>query len=300
MSRRVLCAAAALLLGLPAAAADDAPRLETVEPRAYGYQVGDILHRRLIVHAADDWQLDPTSLPVAGRRGQALELRSVRTRRAGAAGSARHEIDLEYQVFVAPPEVRTIEIAPLKLRLAGAQRQETLRVEAWPVAVAPLVPVEVSPRQGLGELQPDIAPPLFETAALRTRLLAYAAAAALLLIGLALLHFGPPWHARRNRPFARALRALRRLPKRVPQAQWREACQVMHDALNRSAGRALFERDLEAFIRAHPAFAPLRGDVARFLQASRREFFDAQAAGAEHDAGWLVDLARRCHEAERG
>jgi mxaA protein len=300
MRWREVLAAAVLALGLPVAAADDAPRLETVEPRAYGYQVGDTLRRRLIVHAGDDWRLDPTSLPVAGRRGQALELRSVHMRRAGAAESGRHEIDLEYQVFVAPPEVRTIEIAPLKLRLVSAQREALLRVEAWPVTVAPLVPVEVSPRHGLGDLQPDIAPPLFETAGLRARLLVYALTAAVLLIGLAVLHFGPPWRAARNRPFGRALRVLRRLPTPLPQAQRRGAFLVMHEALNRSAGRALFEHDLEAFVQVHPDFVPLRSEIARFLQASRREFFDAQAAPQDHDPAWLVNLAQRCHEAERG
>jgi mxaA protein len=296
----VLWAVAALLPGLPVAAADDAPRVETVEPRAYGYQVGDTLRRRLIVHAGDDWRLDPASLPLAGRRGQALELRSVHTRRVGAAGSVHHEIDLEYQVFVAPPEVRTIEIAPWKLRLVSAQHEALLRVEAWPVTVAPLVPLEVSPRHGLGDLQPDIAPPLFATAALRTRLLAYALAAAVLLIGLGTLHFGPPWRAARNRPFGRALRALRRLPAPLSQAQRRAAFRVMHEALNGTAGHALFEHDLEAFVQAHPDFGPLRSEVARFLQVSRCEFFDAQAAPEDHDPAWLVDLARRCHAAERG
>lgn len=303
MTRRLLCAA---VLGAAAlqALANDAASVETVEPRAFGYQVGDVLARRVIVHAAQGWRLDAASLPVAGRRGGALELRSVQTRQAAddgqAGGGLRYDIDLQYQVFIAPPQVRTIEIAPLKIRLENAQREQTLRIEAWPVTVAPLVPVDAPARRGLGDLQPDVNPPLIDTTAPRQRLTAYAVLAACLLAALAVLQFGPPWRAARNRPFGRALRKLRRLPQDVPQVTWRAACQTMHDALNRTAGHALFERDLDAFVQAHPRFAPLRPDLVKFLHASRREFFDAGAAPQERDGAWLTRLARRCHDAERG
>ena len=298
-ARRVVgVAITAAVLALHAGAAEP-PRVETVEPRAYGYQVGDVLQRRVIVHTGSAWRLDPASLPNAGRRGKLIELRAVRTRTAGSGDDTRVEIDLDYQVFIAPTEVRTIEIAPMALKLLDGPREAPLRVEAWPVTVAPLVPLEVSPRRGLGDLQPDISPPLRDTSALHQRLAAYAAAGALLLIVLAVLHFGPPWRAARNRPFGRALRSLRRLPKTLPQAAWLEACRTVHEALNRTAGHVMFERDLDAFVQAHPAFAAVRDDIAGFLRQSRREFFDAQSTPQDHDTAPLVELARRCHEAER-
>ena len=46
-------------------------------PRAFGYFVGDIVTRRIAVQMPAPLQLDPDSLPHAGRQGQALELRSV-------------------------------------------------------------------------------------------------------------------------------------------------------------------------------------------------------------------------------
>ncbi|WP_395695057.1 hypothetical protein, partial [Piscinibacter sp.] len=71
---------AALLMSLAAAAvaADAVLRVEASEPRAFGYQVGDHLQRRVVVQVPAGWTLDEASLPKPGGRGLALELRAVR------------------------------------------------------------------------------------------------------------------------------------------------------------------------------------------------------------------------------
>ena len=295
--RRLLLLAGGCL-ALKASAADGGPRIEASEPRAFGYQVGDVVQRRVSVLAPDGWQLDVSSLPRPGGRGSAIELRSVVATSAAEPGGRRHELALQYQVFLAPVAVRTLEIPPLRLRFTSAARSEELRVDAWPLTVAPLVPLEVSPRRGLGELQPDIAPPHIDTAALRWRVVAYAGLSALLLATLAIERFGAPWRAARQRPFAQAWRRLRRLPQDPAQVEWRTACQQVHEALNRGAGEVLFEAGLARFIAARPSFAGLRDDIARFLQLSRREFFGGAERGPD-DARWLVGLCRRLRDAER-
>ncbi len=166
------------------------------------------------------------------------------------------------------------------------------------MTVAPLVPQDVSPRNGLGEMRPDTAPPLIATAARRARLFAYAVGLLLLLGWLVHVYVALPWWQRRQRPFAQAWRTLRDLPPDPPPAQRRDAMRQLHEALNRSAGEVLFERRLEAFVAAQPRFAPLRGDLAGFFQRSRSEFF-ADDGGAP-DATWLRNLARACRDAERG
>lgn len=161
----------ALGLGLAATLAQAAPdavlRVEASEPRAYGYQVGDHVQRHVVVHVPDGWRLDDATLPRPGGRGQALELRQVLRRTA--AGGQRLELDLDYQVFLAPANVRTVEIAPLRLRFAGASRNEEVLVEAWPITIAPLVPVQPPNRRGFGELQPDKPPLPIDTGAARRR-----------------------------------------------------------------------------------------------------------------------------------
>jgi mxaA protein len=288
---------AVAMLGGPRAA--PTPSLEASEPRAFGYQVGDLVERHVTLHAPPGWSLDSASLPRVGGRGQAFELRRVAVSEHAQAAGRRHEIDLQYQVFFAPTVVRTLEIPSFRLRLEGEGRTEELLVEAWPVTVAPLVPVDVSPRRGLGDLQPDRAAPRVDEHAPRLRLVLWAALAAALIAWLALLYLGPPWRAARNRPFGVAWRQLKRLPASPNAEEWRAACRQMHDALNRSAGEVLFEPGLDRFAVAQPAFSGLLADLTRFLQLSRREFF-GEATPALEDAAWLVTLCKRCHDAERG
>lgn len=295
---RFLLGAGLVLAALCARAAPEAVlRVEASEPRAYGYRVGDHVQRRVVVHVPEGWRLDEATLPRPGGRGQALELRQVARRTAD--GGRRLELELDYQVFLAPASLRTVEIAPLRLRFAGASRNEEVLIEAWPVTISPLLPVQAPTRRGYGELQPDKPPPLIDTSASRQRLVVFAALAALLLAWLAVVHLGPPWAAARKRPFGVAWRRLRGLAANPADAPWREACVQLHEALNRTAGEVLFERGLDAFVARQPAFAGLRDDIARFLQLSRAEFFGG-AARQKDDGAWLRALCRRCRDAERG
>jgi mxaA protein len=280
-------------LGLWITGAAQAATLQatTEEPRAYGYQVGDVMRRRISVEVPEGLVLDENSLPRPGARGTALELRALRR----SAGTQHLNIELDYQVFLSPVAVRTLELPSLTLRYDGMPRAQEVRIDSWPVTVAPLVPVEVSPRNGLGELQPDDAPPLIDTRAQRWRLLGYGALLVALLAYLAFVYFGLPWWGAQRRPFARAWRQL----NQQPVLPWRDACQRVHAALNQSAGEVLFEHGVERFTAEQSGFAPLKEDVARFLRLSQREFFEG-GAHQPADAAWLVGFCKRCRDAERG
>ncbi|HJV72080.1 hypothetical protein [Ideonella sp.] len=276
------------LLCLPMMAS--AQTANTSEPRAFGYSVGDVVTRRIHLDLPAGMRLDESSLPQVGGRGRSLELRSVERR-----GS---EIELAYQVFLAPREVRTLELPPLALRIEGGPRVVDLRVDAWPLTVAPLGPVDASPRHGLGEMRPDAPPPLIDTSALRRRLLGYGALGLLLLGYLAHVYIGLPWWARHRRPFGLAWRAVRQLPAQPGAEQWREAWARVHGALNQTAGEAVFEPGLERFLAAHPGFELLRDELLQFFQRSRAVFFAGDAP--QVDRRWLLDFCRRCRDAERG
>lgn len=263
----------------------------TDEPRAFGYQVGDVVQRRITVEVPDGLVLDENSLPRPGARGRALELRALRR----TTGVQRTQFEIDYQVFLSPADVRTLELPALTLRYDGQPRAQEVRIDAWPLTVAPLVPVEVSPRNGLGELQPDAAPPLIDTRGQGGRLLAYAALLAALLAYLAVVYFGLPWWGAQRRPFSVAWRQLNdkaALP-------WREACQRVHTALNQSAGEVLFEHGVDRFAAKHTAFAPMKADIVRFLRLSQREFFEGGTRDASDEA-WLMNFCERCRNAERG
>jgi len=272
--------------------------LTTQEPRAFGWQLGDVVSRTVTVDAPDGLQLDEASVPQPGARGKALELREVARRSRPSAGGQHHELTLSYQVFLSPQEPRVLEMPGFSLHFKGPPRDQDVKVEAWPVSVSPLTPVEVAHRRGLGELQPDAPPPRIDTQAERMRLAVYGVLALALLAYLAHVYIGLPWWVRRHRPFTLAWRQLRGLPPAAPQGQWRAALQQMHGALNATLGEVVFEQDIDRFLRARPQFTPLRDELARFFRQSRGEFFGSGQAPA--DGRWLRDLCRRCRDVERG
>ena len=300
MSRPTPLAAAALLvfaLCRSAAAAPGTLSASIDEPRAFGYTVGDLVSRRIALQVPDGLKLDEDSLPRAGARGRALELQRVvlHTSIAGVPDA----LQLDYQVFLAPRELRVLEMPPIELRFEGSPRPQTLRIDAWPVTVAPLAPLEPSPREGLGEMRPDREPPRIDTAAARVRLAMEGGVTLLLLGYLANVYLVLPWSAQRRRPFGRAWKALSALPARPDAAQRRAAFERVHAALNETAGEVLFEPGLDHFIAQRQRFAPLRDELARFFAVSRAEFF---AGGGDDavDARWLVAFCRRCRDLERG
>ena len=280
------------------------PMLTTQEPRAFGWQLGDVVSRTVTVDAPDGLQLDETSVPQPGARGKALELREVARRSSPGAGAGgqHHELTLSYQVFLSPQEPRVLEMPGFSLHFKGSPRDQDVKVEAWPVSVSPLAPVEVAHRRGLGELQPDAPPPRIDTHAERMRLAVYGVLALALLAYLAHVYIGLPWWVRRHRPFTLAWRQLRGLPSAtsptLTQKQWRAALQQMHGALNATLGEVVFEQDIDRFLARRPQFAHLRGELATFFQRSRAEFFGAGQGPAGQN--WLVDFCRRCRDAERG
>lgn len=287
----------ACAVSLPAAAAEVAVQ----EPRAFGYAVGDVVSRVVTLQLPAGQSLDPASLPADNRRGQAIELRQVAQRSLWQPGGQRVELRFDYQIFLSPPELRTLELPPIVLRLTGGPRVEELRVDAWPVTVGPLAPAEARQREGLGDLRPDLAPPLVDTGATRARLAAYGLVALLLLGCLAYARWGLPWAARRQRPFAVAWRALRRGPAPGTTGQRGQAYRLLHAALNQTAGQVLFAADLDRFLAAHPGFASLRGELAAFFERSQAQFFAGAGDGEappDHD-GWLLNLCRRCLDVER-
>ena len=88
------------------------------EPRAFGYTVGDVVTRRIALRVPTGLRLDEDSLPRAGGRGRAQELQRVAVHRS--LTGAPEELQLDYQVFLAPRELRVLEMPAVELRFDGS------------------------------------------------------------------------------------------------------------------------------------------------------------------------------------
>jgi mxaA protein len=274
-------------------------RVQVNDPRAFGYQVGDVVTRTIVIDVPRRLALAPASLPSSGRVGAALELRRVTDESRWTGFGRRHTLRLDYQLFMAPAEPRLLNLPAFTLRFDGEPQPETWRIDHAPLSVAPLAPAEAPNRNGLGALRPDLAPPLIDTAPERRRLVAYALLALLPIAYLLALSVGWPWWQRRQRPFASLQRRLAGLATDAPDADWLAAWRAVHAALDASAGRVLHAAALAPFIAEQPRFAALRADLECFFDRSQALFFGGEAVRA-NDPAWLRAFCRRCADAERG
>lgn len=296
--------AAAVLVLLAAPAATMAQAIldyDLVEPRTFGYVLGDKIRREMHLTVRSGYRLDAASLPKAGRLDRWLELAEPELRVESAGDGLRYRLVLTYQVLNAPRSPAAVTIPQQDLRLVGEGPDVTTLMPSLEITVAPLTS-DLGPKDLSGSaLQPDRRPAPLPVEKRQARL-AWTGTALLALLLLAAWRRGyTAAVARRNLPFANALRRLRRLPAADATADPEAGLRIVHEALNRTAGRAVFAHNLEEFLLQRPEFADLRPDFERLFAASGRVFFADAATGAEarSDLSALLDLCRRGSRIER-
>jgi len=271
--------------------------VETVNPRPFGYVIGDLVEQHISVTTDGVRTLDTARLPRPGRVDRWLERRSVAVTDAGGSGR-RWGITLQYQIRNAPEQVTTVSLPEVRLYLTAADGSNEEHIGDWPISIAPLTPPTVLARAGLEEMRPDAPPPLVDTGGYRLRLGLYA----LILGGLGGLalwrRFGLSWAGGRRGPFALACRDVQRLARRRSRpGVHAEALRRLHRAFDQCAGCTVFAEQLDAFFARRPQFGALRAETEQLFRHSRTLFF-----GGSGDAGSLdrvLALARAYRAAER-
>lgn len=276
---------------------------DIIEPRTFGYVVGDKIRREVHLSVRSAYRLDEASLPKAGRLDRWLELAAPEVRTESIGNGRRYHLILTYQIFNAPLTLQTVTIPQQDLRLVGETQTLTTLVPALRVTVAPVTSdIGADNRLSGSSLQQDRKPAPLPVQERRTRLAWTSAALIALLLFAVWRHGRMALIARRNLPFASAVRELRRLqPASGAPAEYARMLKIVHEAVNRTAGRAVFAHSLDDFLAAHPEFAGLRNDFEELFAASGRVFFANAAAGAPFGSGSpsLLCLCRRCSRIER-
>jgi len=260
--------------------------LQTVEPRAFGYTVGDLVQRRIVLDPDREGTLDPASLPRPGRSGRWFQLRAV--------APAPDGVRLVYQIVNTPEQPDRENLPSVSLRVVSRDgRAQPADIGPFTLAMTPVLQLGPYDKVQSTDLRPDIAPAPIDTSSRRRRILAYVAALPALLALQAL-----PWLARRlswrrAAPFASAVRALRRLSAHGDDVQTRcRALRRLHDALDQKAGRTLALDNLGALFRAQPALESAREPVEALLAASRAAFFgQAPPPSLQQLMQWAGQLA---------
>ena len=105
---------------------------------------------------------------------------------------------------------------------------------------------------------------------MRRRIVIYAAALAITLALWFAWFLWREWRAASTRPFARALREMRRLDDLAPQP-WHS----LHRAFDRTAGQVVHAATLSDLFQQAPHLLPLREKIERFFAQSGERFFGA-------------------------
>lgn len=276
-----------VLVASPLAAASSV--IEIVNPRPFGYVIGDTLQRTIIVDTPDLLHRD--ALPKPGRVDAWLELRHIKVDQRRSGSSTRYAILFDYQIMTVAEDVKTLALPRIKLEFAGPANAmaEIGEVAEWPITVAPVTPQYVLARDGLEALRPDRPVELIDTAHHRLRLWLYASLFAALVSYFAYHRYVAPMFSRK--PFARARRELRALSGKTEAGRFQASLRAMHRAFDETAGATVFAEGLDAFFGQHPRFRRLRSEIEAFFALSRREFFGGGNDAREFDR--LSLLSRR-------
>ena len=255
-------AIAALALAAGAASVAAEPEAVVEQPRAFGYVVGDVLTQRVLLQL-EGHEFAPPALAEAERVGVWLERRAARIE---SRPDGRRWLAVDYQLINAPQALTTVNLPALELQDKSAG--VSLKIAAWPISVSALTPRAAFGAEGLDELRPDRAAPMIATQPIRRRIAIWSGACLLALCAWLGWVAARSWRAASARPFARALREMRRLDETAP-AAW----QALHRAFDQTAGRVTQSATLPALFERAPHLRPLRAQIEQFFAQSGELFF---------------------------
>jgi mxaA protein len=296
MFRRIL-ATAVVIIWTGSAIADD---VRIIEPRPFGYFLGDTLTRTFEIDRKDGETIVAATLPPTGQAAYWLEIRKVDS----ASSGALHRISIDYQIFYAAIDPRKLEIPGYTIALQAGDVQRTVPIPPMAVTVSPLR--EIFPDQERAKeanlLRPDVVPRLAPLNPVRS---AAIGSAALALAGLLLLARHRAWGPFRQvaaRPFTRAQYEIARLFKHHPEHEaYSRALTVLHRAFDERAGRRVLADDVPQYLADHREYSNLQETIEDFFEASRAVFFagDDMGAAAALPPSKLTELAGELARRER-
>ncbi len=98
-----------------------------IDPRAFGYFVGDVIERTFEIDTDRGDEIVDASLPHAGPLTYWLELKSASVSSRALGDRARHTLKLAYQIFYVPVDPHKLEIPPVTISFKSGKAPTTCR-----------------------------------------------------------------------------------------------------------------------------------------------------------------------------
>jgi mxaA protein len=267
---------------------------ELQAPKPFGYVIGDEIHHRIIVDTRKQLSLIKDSIPPVGAFNRWLQLKSATTAMQAQGDVDRVVIDLTYQVFYSPLEVKMLKIPSFTLRFKQYDQTVEQAVPEWHFTLSPLHELAVRKDEGQLYIRPDAESKLLSLSPYTERLGLSLMVLALMALYLAYRHGLLPWQ-RGQRVFKLANKELAKLTV----TDIGTALNVFHHALNAFNQQPLFKPDLPEFYRRKPQFADIAAELDWFFNFSSLYFFANRHYVAEQDFTRLQQLSDRCRQLER-
>lgn len=85
-------------------------------PRPFGYVIGDEIKQRIIIEVRKGLALQYSSLPSKGAINRWLNLNKIKVDKTKTGKGIRYQVELTYQLFYAPLEVKMLELSSFSLQ----------------------------------------------------------------------------------------------------------------------------------------------------------------------------------------
>lgn len=283
-----------ILSGCSALLPSPISRFELQTPRPFGYVIGDEIHHRLVIETRQDVTLNPDSLPKQGALNRWLNLNQISV--ATDSDSGELVVDLKYQAFYAPNEVKMLSVPGFTLRFNQSGKTIEQPVPEWHFTLSPIKELAVrKDEDGLNYMRPDAVPqPLSDS---QHWLVVYASLSLGLITSIYLAYlygFFPVWP--KQRIFKRALREL----SSKSQADMPRGLAVVHHAFNVLNDQPLFKHRLAGFYQTHAEYQSAAEQIDWFFNLSNAVLFAGKQDFAADDWQKLQDLCRVCRDIECG
>lgn len=246
--------------------------------RSYGLMVGELIQHNYVIEVNEDYALNQSSLPVAGDLSYWLTLRDVQLSSTHRGDSLLYRLDLTYQTFYAPLDVRMLEIPAIALDFSTEDQQKfNITLAKWPFTMSPIKEISIS---GVGTendtstfMKAAVAPRFIPLSHFTQSLFVYGGLFLITAIILLIMNGWLPSIS--SSPFITARKKIKKHRQHDSDPlQNSQAClQAVHEAINKRAGYIVFASQLARFLTDHPQFSSLQAPLTDFFQQSRDCFF---------------------------
>lgn len=264
-------------------------------PRPFGYVIGDEIKQRIIIEVRKGLALQYSSLPSKGAINRWLNLNKIKVDKTKTGKGIRYQVELTYQLFYAPLEVKMLELSSFSLQFRQFGHTIEKKVPSWHFTTAPLRELAIRKDEGKEYMRADTAAPLLDNSIPYYRLMVSLLIAFILATYLAWL-YGWLTFLPRYQIFKRPLRQLAKLSS----DDLADMLNIMHKALNQLNGKPLFEHRLADFYQRYPNYQQMNNELIWFFNFSNQYFFSSDNMVNKNDSDKVKTLCQHCLQIERG